>query len=203
MKKFSKKNLKKTKVSKKNKTKLQKGGAFEYDPSASRNTKSIADKIFSLVILAKHIKGNDYNTITYKNMFKALALASHTDKSVNNDTKNISIITEFNKWINDNTATKTLANLTWVQAIEKAYELLTDSAKTELNKRIDSLYPYSFFTNVTNNIANAIKFSEREKAPYSDFTTLTTNNVTEAQILTAKKEKETELAKKSKRAAWW
>ena len=126
MKKFSKKNFKKTKVSKKNKTKLQRGGKFETN---------MADNIKIIEEIMLTTKDKDGNPLTFKDenqnqmsiyklpahqAYQKLSRVIHPDKHTNEKDKYtglFQVISDFNTWIKDN---KLSPETTWIQAINAA-----------------------------------------------------------------------------------
>ena len=133
MKKYSKKNIKKTKVSKKNKNKnknkLQKGGAF-----TKENIDTIREIMQTITITGGYQQ-------LFKKVYQQLSMKFHPDRNFSSpdDIKQkyetyFKIINDFNMWVNESS----LKNPTWIEAIE-----LAERNKDDLNSTFSSNTNYS------------------------------------------------------------
>ena len=162
MKSISKKNIKKTKFSKKNKTihktihktKIQKGGVFNNEDIGEIET-----------IMREIVIDGGYNQ-SFNKVYHALALKLHPDKQVGKpDTAPekykayFNIINDFNTWVKDHSELK---GKTWNQIIkelklqENLYELQEYYERNTFEKYFKGI---SFVDNVLKNIPNMIIYS--------------------------------------------
>jgi len=110
MKKYSKKQNKKNIVSKKKKTKIQRGGVFDDDKIEE-----------NIIKMEKIIEDTPSENDDYKAYFKILLLKYHPDKTThkNENEENMKLINDFNSWIKTHYVKEELDSLTWKKAIEK------------------------------------------------------------------------------------
>ena len=126
MKKYSKKNIKKSKVSKKNKTKLQRGGKFD-DEHIEEHIQIIKEMMANEDILVD----NEYDTPVHK-VYRKLALIIHPDRAPEDKkeqyTVYFQVVNDFNVWVKAQTTMN--ENTTWRAALGKAITHISTSKQS-------------------------------------------------------------------------